>query len=115
MISRIRYKLLVLIFMGSVVTIGEPSWGEESSDPSYLKWKAVAELPPSGNQSESLGVAGPFIGISNDTLIVAGGANFPKPYWGEAKIWHDDIWVLDKTGVWHSGGKLPRPIGYGSS
>ena len=115
MISRIRYKLLVLIFMGSVVTIGEPSWGEESSDPSYLKWKAVAELPPSGNQSESLGVAGPFIGVSNDTLIVAGGANFPKPYWGEAKIWHDDIWVLDKTGVWHSGGKLPRPIGYGSS
>ena len=73
---------------------GERSWADESSSQVFLKWNAIAELPPSGDQSESLGVAGPFVGVSNDVLIVAGGANFPKPYSGQAKVWHDDIWVL---------------------
>ncbi len=89
--------------------------GDEAASQSYLKWESIATLPPSGDQSESLGVAGPFVGVTNDVLVVAGGANFPKPYWGEAKVWHDDIWVLDKSGTWTSGGKLSRLIGYGAS
>jgi N-acetylneuraminic acid mutarotase len=113
MIFSIRFKSLALFIAGLVSMTGERSWADESSSQVFLKWNAIAELPPSGDQSESLGVAGPFVGVSNDVLIVAGGANFPKPYWGQAKVWHDDIWVLDKSGEWHSGGKLPRPIGYG--
>ena len=81
----------------------------------YLEWKHIADLPPSGNQTESLGVAGPYVGVHNDTLIVAGGANFPKPYWGENKAWHDDIWVLENSLEWTLGGKLPKPLGYGAS
>jgi len=81
----------------------------------FLEWNHLADLPPSGDQEDSLGVAGPYVGVHNDALIVAGGANFPKPYWGEEKVWHDDIWVLEKSGKWTLGGKLPRPLGYGAS
>jgi len=48
--------------------------------------KEVAELP-SLNQTKSLGVAGPVVGIINDQLVVAGGSNFPDslPWMGGKK------------------------------
>ena len=98
-------SLLSLFFLGPL------SVAEEN----YLEWNHLADLPPSGDQEEALGVAGPYVGAHNDVLIVAGGANFPKPYWGEEKVWHEDIWVLEKPGKWTRGGKLPRPLGYGAS
>lgn len=81
----------------------------------FLDWEQLADLPPVGNQTDALGVAGPYVGVHNDALIVAGGANFPKPYWGEDKVWHDDIWVLERSGEWTKGGSLPLPLGYGAS
>ncbi|MEX0321686.1 MAG: sodium/solute symporter [Puniceicoccaceae bacterium] len=89
-----------------------------SEEKSTLDWQHIADLPPVGGQSDALGVAGPFVGVHNDALIIAGGANFVKPYWGMDKEWHDTIWVLEREGdsyTWHEGGKLPRPLGYGSS
>jgi N-acetylneuraminic acid mutarotase len=77
-----------------------------------LDWQRLPDLP------DELGVAGPFVGVHNDALIVAGGANFPRPVWETTKVWHAAIHVLTKseTGcVWKSGGKLPRPIGYGAA
>ena len=77
-----------------------------------LSWKELPPLP------DSLGVAGPFAGVHNDALIVAGGANFPKPVWESEKAWHDRIHVLVKQGdgyVWKDGGKLPRSIAYGAA
>ncbi len=64
------------------------------------------------------GFAGPFAGVSNGVLVVAGGANFPdkKPWDGGKKVWSDAVFVLDKPdGKWAVGGKLPRPLGYGVS
>ena len=81
----------------------------------FLEWKQLTDLPPVGNQTDALGVAGPYVGVHNDALIVAGGANFPIPYWGEDKVWHDDIWVLEHSGEWTKAGTLPRPLGYGVS
>lgn len=77
-----------------------------------LKWTALPELP------NKLGVAGPFVGVHNEALIVAGGANFPTPAWESQKIWTDKIWVLTQTerGLqWSSGGALPRPLAYGAA
>lgn len=77
-----------------------------------LEWSELPELP---NQ---LGVAGPFVGVHNDALIVAGGANFPKPVWENSKQWVDEIHVLtqkDGQFVWHKRGKLPRRIAYGGA
>ncbi|HBE71159.1 MAG TPA: sodium:solute symporter [Planctomycetaceae bacterium] len=76
----------------------------------FLVWKELPPLP------DELGFAGPFAGVHNDALIVAGGANFPKPVWERDKVWHDRIFVLTQTdGEWKDGGRLPRPIAYGAA
>jgi SSS family transporter len=94
----------------SVSLLSRPATGIE------LNWN---ELPPLPNAD---GVAGPFVGVHNDALIVAGGANFPKPVWESTKVFHDDIYVLVKesggTGTayrWVSGSKLEKPVAYGAS
>ncbi len=90
-----------------------------------LDWSTLPPLP------DSLGVAGPFAGVSDDVLIVAGGANFPEgpPWKGNPKVWHDRVYVLDLkalgkrdetfsfSGVtWREASqRLPRPLAYGVS
>ncbi len=67
---------------------------------------------------DELGVAGPFVGVHNDALILAGGANFARPVWDKDKTWHDTIHVLTKVDggyEWKSGGTLSGPIGYGTA
>ena len=79
---------------------------------SFLTWSNLPELP------DALGRAGVFVGVHNDALIVAGGANFPQPIWESSKVWHDDIYVLTKKGDgfdWHTGFKLKRPSAYGGT
>ena len=73
------------------------------------------ELPPIADKE---GFAAPYVGVSGDSLIVAGGANFPdQPRWETGKVWYDSIFVLDKPdGKWRrSPSKLPRPLAYGLS
>ncbi|PQO24982.1 sodium:solute symporter [Blastopirellula marina] len=84
----------------------------ESQAETQLDWTQLPDLP------SELGVAGPFAGISNDALIVAGGANFPRPVWESNKQWVDAIHVLVRTSdgySWKEGGTLPRPTAYGAS
>jgi len=90
-----------------------------------LNWSQLAELPPIKGQTIQPGLAGAFCGIHNDALIVAGGANFPRPVWESKKVWHDDIYVLvkesgdsapgDESYRWVTGFKLEKPIAYGAS
>ena len=96
-----------------------------------LKWDSLPELPALEEGVENPGLAGPFVGVHNDALIVAGGANFPgKPLWETGKVWHDKIYVLVRDvpeGIilpssppaspyrWIDGGKLSRPLAYGAS
>ncbi len=78
-----------------------------------LDWKSLPDLP------DALGVAGPFVGVHKDTLIVAGGANFPLPVWETNKAWHDNIYVVEKDGDGYQSReietRLSKPIGYGAS
>src|SRR5688572_17045150 len=85
-------------------------------------WDELPPLPPSAGQAKQPGVAGPFAGVHGDALIVAGGANFPDkmPWEGGAKVWWDDIWVLEKRSdgmrwVTDKTFKMPRRLGYGIS
>lgn len=88
-----------------------------------LNWDRLPALPPAAGEAKQPGVAGPFAGVQGDTLIVAGGANFPDklPWDGGAKIWWDDIWILENLSSsaprWVSDKtfKLPRRLGYGIS
>ena len=86
-----------------------------------LEWKALPDLPG------DLGVAGPFAGVHNDALIVAGGANFPDGVpWRQladgstpAKVYNDTIHVVTRDGldytIAEAKAKLPRALGYGVS
>jgi N-acetylneuraminate epimerase len=77
-----------------------------------LEWSQLPKLP------DREGFAAMFAGVSNDTLFVAGGANFPdkRPWEGGAKVWYDDVWALEKPdGAWRKVGKLPKALGYGAS
>lgn len=75
-------------------------------------WTRLAPLPG------ALGVAGPFAGVSGESLLVAGGANFPQglPWDGGRKIWHDTVYrLVAPAGSWTIAGKLQRPLAYGVS
>jgi N-acetylneuraminic acid mutarotase len=80
--------------------------------PHGLNWSRLPDLP------DKLGVAWPFAGVSEGTLLVAGGANFPNgfPWEGGRKVWHDTVYALSAPdSTWKVAGKLPRPLGYGVS
>lgn len=76
-----------------------------------IQWRQAPTLP------EQLGVAGPFAGVSQGSLVVAGGAHFPvSPFEGGEKRWIDRVWALDsEDGQWREAGALPRPLAYGVS
>lgn len=64
------------------------------------------------------GVAGPFVGVLDDQLLVAGGANFPEsaPWDGGQKVWHSAVYRLqDPSSTWELVGELPAARGYGVS
>lgn len=102
-----RWSTVLLV----VLLLATPA-GVIAEELNLLSWEELPALP------DELGVAGPFAGVHNEALIVAGGANFPKPIWETDKVWNDHTHVLVKQGerfVWKDGGKLPRPIAYGAA
>ena len=66
---------------------------------------------------EPLGVAGPFVGVSDGKLVVAGGTRFPvSPFEGGQKLWVDRVYALEPGAPqWTEIGPLPRPLAYGVS
>jgi SSS family solute:Na+ symporter len=77
-----------------------------------LEWD---ELPP---WPDGIGVGGPLAGVTDDVLIIAGGANFPDapPWEGGAKVWSDRVWVLERDGEqWSEQEPLSARVAYGSS
>jgi len=76
-----------------------------------MRWTRLPETP------NAPGVGGSFLGTTGESLLCAGGSNFPgKPAWeGGAKVWHDQVFALatNRSKKWTMVGKLPRPIGYG--
>ena len=84
----------------------------------HVDWKTAAQLKNTDG-SVSIGFAGPINGISNDVLIVSGGANFPDkmPWEGGKKSYSKTIHVLEKCKdqyTWNAAVKseLPEAIAY---
>jgi len=90
-----------------------PSCVAPPQEATLLTWEQLPMLP------DPIGFAGSFVGVSNDVLLVAGGANFGPsgtPWNGAKKIWYDQIFALEKpNGKWKMVGRLPQPLGYGVS
>lgn len=103
-----KYFYLLVVFLMSVFQIKVTAQSSRS-----LSWDSLPSIP------DPIGFAGSFAGVSNGTLLVAGGANFPDggaPWTGSKKVWHDHIFALEKPdGKWKLAGKLPHSLGYGAS
>ena len=86
-------------------------------------WTDLVPLPPAPQAMVQPGVAGSFAGLHGNTLVVAGGANFPDsmPWYGGKKQYHDEIYLLQlpagNTGwiVFSAGEGLKHPVAYGAS
>ena len=107
--TRTATRVLINCFLLAFFLWGLPAFAQSGT----LNW---SELPPIPNPE---GVAGPFVGVHNDALIVAGGANFPnKPRWETDKVWHTDTYVLVKRDggyEWLTVEPLPAPRAYGAA
>lgn len=89
-----------------------PQRQADTTGPALMNWARLPDLP------DPLGVAGPYVGVHNGALLVAGGANFPRPIWESQKLWRQKIHVLVQQGqkyVWRDGGVLPGPMAYGAA
>lgn len=86
----------------------------------HFEWSNLPSLPDLGGEPNP-GVAGPFSGVSNGALILAGGANFPEapPWRGGSKVWWNSIYVLENNGGQYrwadAGEQMSRPAAYGVS
>ncbi|MEM1441339.1 MAG: sodium:solute symporter, partial [Verrucomicrobiota bacterium] len=93
--------------VAAMLLLGAEAMGEE-----WLKWEPLPPIP------DEVGLAGPFTGVHEDTLIVAGGANFAPPVWESDKVWHNKIYALslaEENLSWRVAGELERPLGYGTT
>ncbi|MCY1722930.1 sodium/solute symporter [Prolixibacteraceae bacterium Z1-6] len=111
-----RLNIFTLIFVFQLIVSGVYGNNE------YLKFSSLPELIPNSGQSIQPGLAGPYTGVDNGVLIVAGGANFPDklPWEGGAKKYYDEIFILDRSGeeeyIWkRMEEKLPFASGYGGA
>lgn len=105
---RVVRALVFVVVIGCSFATGSANEPEQPR----LQWTKLPDLP------DPLGVAGPFVGVHGDVLIVAGGANFPQPVWENDKVWRDTIYVLRRTAagyVWRKAGRLNRPVAYGAA
>ncbi len=97
--------VVLIVLSGSTI-------GNSVADDEPACWQQLAPIP------DQLGFAGSFAGVVNETLIVAGGANFPekRPWEGGRKVWYDSVFALETPeGTWVPAGRLPQPMGYGVS
>lgn len=88
----------------------------------YFKFSQLPDLPPNSSYSTQPGLAGPYTGIDDGVLIVAGGANFPDklPWKGGPKTYYTEIFILktNTTGEYSwekTNQKIPFASGYGGA
>jgi len=114
-------KLLLLI--AALLLLLSAVIGSNDSLSVQIEWSNLTQLPPAKGNTVQPGVAGAFIGVHNDALLIAGGANFPNgPAWeGGTKVYQEAIYVLQRTGTndysWLTNKQfnLPEKIAYGLS
>ncbi|MFM7830824.1 MAG: galactose oxidase [Planctomycetaceae bacterium] len=126
-------QLTLTLTLALAVTTTAPAFAQLTT-PATTPAFSLTELPPI---PDAEGFAGSFAGISNNHLLVIGGANFPdkKPWDGGSKTWSDRIYALplsiprslrlgqtpkhpallmNRT-PWKLAGRNPTPTGYGVS
>ena len=106
---KLRQALFILLLSLAACI---PAWASECTI-------SRATVLPAG---EKHGTAGAFVGVLGNTVVVAGGSDFPdlKPWEGGTKVWSDKIYLLRRDGGEYrcealEGTSLPFPVGNGCS
>lgn len=96
----------VLILLSTTVGLAAASAGRRPAP----QWERLPEL------SSSLGFEGAFMGVSGDSLLVAGGSR-PADGQSESPVYSDRIFILEDPGAGWSGIelRLTRPVAHGVS
>jgi N-acetylneuraminic acid mutarotase len=112
---RVAPLILVALTAGSLAMLGElppaprlTAHAQARSPRAAIEWDGALPALPRP-------LSGHVFGISGDTLIVAGGTDFPLSLFkGGAKVWYDDVYALPRgANAWiRQEMKWPRPIGY---
>ncbi|MGB9612535.1 MAG: hypothetical protein ACP5U2_16785 [Bryobacteraceae bacterium] len=78
---------------------------------------AAAKLRSSDLAPLPRGLAGQFVGVHGDRLIVVGGTYWDRPRWeGGRKQWSAGIFTLGAgEAAWRLSGEQPEPLAYGGS
>ena len=86
--------LLLVPSISSSVSVAE----KKPINPFIWSEIKLPDLPPASGEVKQSGLAGSFVGVHGDALLVAGGANFPDlpPWRGGKKVWWNDVFVLEK-------------------
>ena len=110
--NKCLFPLLIFIML-----IQTEVFSQQSANIS-IQWENIATLKKSDG-SNSIGVAGAISALVDQSLLIAGGANFPDkmPWEGGKKYYSDEIHILQKIGseyVWNTNlkAKLPTAIAY---
>ncbi|MDO9377048.1 MAG: hypothetical protein Q7T76_21660 [Ferruginibacter sp.] len=110
-------KSSLIIFLAMVMLVSKTIVAQQQQVDS-IEWRIAAELPATNGQATALGLAGPVIGVHENVLLVAGGANFPgsMPWLGGKKKYYDKVYVFkkknNKVQILSKSYKLPFPIAY---
>lgn len=86
-----------------------------------IAWQIAGTLSPEVGQTLPLGLGGPVVGVSNEQLLVGGGANFPDqaPWRGGHKVFYRRICAYaihdDTLGPAHACTQLPQKLAYSAN
>ena len=105
MLTPIKSILIICIFC--VVNLNLQSQN------GYFLYSSLPDLPANTGMTVQPGLAGPYVGIDDDVLILAGGANFPEklPWEGGEKVYYKEIFILQKlTNGTYSWSKMEEQL-----
>jgi N-acetylneuraminate epimerase len=111
---------LKIYFFSAFIFFMNPSTAQEKKIVS-IHWNRAATLPSYQEGKTSLGLAGAVIGVNDNILFVAGGANFPQgmPWQGGKKKYYSDgiMYKMDGHGKLIPGQQfqLPGAIAYAAN
>lgn len=111
--------VIVGVFIPALLFISTNLFGQTANI--TIKWNNDLKLPACVGMTENKGLAGVFSGITENNLIIAGGANFPDntPWNGGHKTWWRTLYHinLDKPDRgWNViNNALPEAVAYGVS
>ena len=102
--TRLSFALLLCCQVFFIPAFGEVKFTNE------LKWQQLSDLPPAPGQDVQPGLAAPFVGVSGNVLLIAGGCN--NKYQNHAYALEQNA---DDGYTWHTGFKIPQQAAYGVS